>query len=124
MDNLLTASFEAHNPDRNHHRHYEIRLGRDLFGEWNVSLFYGRTGRGGQEVRHAGSDADRLRQVIRESLSRRLSAPKRIGCAYRLTGLSAADGIDVEFWLPADRLSVFARCPHAMRLNGLLHTDG
>ena len=107
MDNLLTVSFEAHNADRNHHRRYEIRLGRDLFGEWTVSLLYGRTGQGGQEVRHAGSDADRLRRLIREGLRRRLSAPKRIGCAYRLTGLSAAEGIDVDFWLPTDRLMPF-----------------
>jgi len=68
MDSLLTVSFEAHNADRNHHRRYEIRLGRDLFGEWTVSLLYGRTGRGGQEVRHSGFDAERLRRVIRESL--------------------------------------------------------
>jgi hypothetical protein len=78
-------------------------------GEWTVSLLYGRTGRGGQEVRHAGSDAERLRRVIRESLIRRLSAPKRIGCSYRLTGLNAAKGIDVDFWLSADTLSGFAR---------------
>ena len=108
MDNLLTVSFEAHNADRNHHRRYEIRLGRDLFGEWTVSLHYGRTGRGGQEVQHTGADAQQLRQVIRESLRRRLSAPKRIGCAYRLSDLSASEGIDVEFWLPTGILSAFA----------------
>lgn len=107
MDNLLTVSFEAHNADRNHHRRYEIRLGRDLFGEWTVALLYGRMGRGGQEVRHAGSDVERLRKIIRESLRRRLSAPKRIGCAYRLRGLNAGDGIDVDFWLPADALTGF-----------------
>lgn len=32
MDNLLYLCFEAHNPARNHHRRYEVRLGRDLFG--------------------------------------------------------------------------------------------
>ncbi|HEY1270440.1 MAG TPA: WGR domain-containing protein [Gemmataceae bacterium] len=107
MDNLLTVSLEAHNAGRNHHRRYEIRLGRDLFGDWTVCLLYGRVGRAGQLVRHSGTDPERLRQVIHESLRRRLSAPKRIGCAYRLSGLSTADGIDVAFWLPGDTLACF-----------------
>ncbi len=107
MDNLLTISLEAHNADRNHHRRYEIRLGRDLFGDWTVCLLYGRVGRAGHLERHSGADPERLRQVIQESLRRRLSAPKRIGCAYRLSGLSTADGIDVAFWLPRDALAGF-----------------
>jgi len=105
MDNLLTVSLEAHNAERNHHRRYEIRLGRDLFGDWTVSLLYGRVGRAGQVVRHAGSDPEPLRQVLRDSLRRRLTAPKRIGCAYALRELRAADDIDVAFWLPASILS-------------------
>jgi hypothetical protein len=107
MDNLLTVSFEAHNADRNYHRRYEIRLGRDLFGDWTVCLLYGCMGRAGQMVRHSGPDPERLRQVIRTSLRRRLTAPKRIGCAYTLLGLTAADGIDVAFWLPGDTLAWF-----------------
>lgn len=107
MDNLLSVTFEAHNDQRNHHRRYEIRLGRDLFGEWTVALRYGRTGRGGQEVRHSAANSEQLRKVIRESLRRRLSAPKRIGCAYRLKELSVADGVDVGFWLPESALFAF-----------------
>ena len=105
MDNLSSVTFEAHNQERNHHRRYEIRLGRDLFGEWTVSFIYGRTGRGGQEVRHSGADANGLRKVIRECLRRRLSAPVRIGCKYRMKEMNAADSVDVGFWLPVDSLS-------------------
>lgn len=109
MDNLLTVSFEAHNPDRNHHRRYEIRLGRDLLGNWTVCLLFGRMGRAGQTVRHSDPDPERLRKVIRECLRRRLTAPGRIGCAYTLRELDAAGGIDVEFWLPANTLVAFLR---------------
>jgi len=107
MDNLLTVSLEAHNADRNHHRRYEIRLGRDLFGDWTVCLLYGRMGRGSQEVRHASPDAEKLRRVIRECLRRRLTAPTRIGCTYRLRAFSAAEGIDVDFCLPANMFACF-----------------
>jgi len=109
MDNLLTVSFEAHNPRRNHHRRYEIRLGRDLFGDWTVCLLFGRMGRAGQMVRHSGPDPERLRKVLRESLRRRSTAQGRIGCAYILRELDAAGGIDVDFWLPADTLAAFLR---------------
>lgn len=107
MDNLLSVIFEAHNDERNNHRRYAIRVGRDLFGEWTVSLTYGRAGQGGQEVRHASTDRDQLRQVIRESLRRRLSAPRRIGCPYHLKGLNAARGVDIGTWLPADLMTKF-----------------
>jgi predicted DNA-binding WGR domain protein len=107
MENLLTVSLEAHNAERNHHRRYEIRLGRDLFGDWTVCFLYGRMGRAGQMVRHSGPDPEQLRQAICASLRRRLTAPKRIGCAYTLRGLTVADGIDVAFWLPGDTLTCF-----------------
>ena len=107
MDNLLCVAFEAHNDERNHHRRYELRLGRDLFGVWTVTLSYGRTGRVGQEVRHSAAGPDALRRVIRESLRRRRSAPRRIDCSYRLTAVTAADGIEVGDWLPADSLAAF-----------------
>lgn len=109
MDNLLTVTFEAHNDDRNHHRRYEIRVGRDLFGAWTVALRYGRTGRGGQEVRHSAADSEKLRKLIRESLRRRLSAPRRLGCAYRLKEMSVADGIDAGYWVSTAALAGFAQ---------------
>jgi predicted DNA-binding WGR domain protein len=85
MDNLLSVTFEAHNDERNHHRRYEVRLGRDLFGQWCVSLIYGRAGRAGQVVRHSGADLDFARKVISDSLRRRLSAPRRLGVSVRRT---------------------------------------
>jgi hypothetical protein len=74
---------------------YEIRLGRDLFGDWTVCLHYGRMGQAGQLLRHSGSDPERLRKIIRESLRRRLTAPAGIGSCYTLRELSAAAEIDV-----------------------------
>ena len=29
MDNLLSVAFEAHNVEKNHHRHYRVTVGRD-----------------------------------------------------------------------------------------------
>ena len=43
----------------NHHRRYQITVGRDLLGDRTVSICYGRSGQGGQMKRFASSQADR-----------------------------------------------------------------
>ena len=107
MDNLLCIAFEAHNHEKNHHRRYEVTVGRDLLNDWTVSIRYGRMGQGGRELRYAATEAEEMRAVIRERLRRRLSAPKRIGCPYRLAGFTAAPGFDTSAWLPGEVMARF-----------------
>ena len=107
MDNLLNVAFEAHHAEMNHHRRYEITVGRDLLDDWTVSIRYGRTGQGCRVLRYAGQDADKLQSIVKERLRRRLSAPRRIGCRYRLNELSAVPGFDAETWLPGELMSQF-----------------
>jgi predicted DNA-binding WGR domain protein len=107
MDNLLSVALEAHHAERNHHRSYEATVGRDLFGDWTVTIRYGRIGQGGQEIRYAASEPEAMRAILRDRLRRRLSAPKRIGCAYRLAFFSAAPGFDASSWLPGEVMSGF-----------------
>lgn len=107
MDNLLNVAFEAHHAESNHHRRYEITVGRDLLDDWTVSIRYGRTGQGGRMLHYAGQDVGKLQSIVKERLRRRLSAPKRIGCPYRLKALSAVSGFDAETWLPGDLMSRF-----------------
>jgi predicted DNA-binding WGR domain protein len=107
MDNLLTVAFEAHNTEKNHHRRYQLTIGRDLLNDWTVAIHYGRTGQGGQEKRFASARAEEMRLVISERLRRRLTATKRIGCAYRLTRLDMAEGFDSASWLPGEVMARF-----------------
>jgi hypothetical protein len=44
MDNLMTVVFEAYNTELNHHRRYQITVGRDVLDDWTVSICYGRSG--------------------------------------------------------------------------------
>ena len=93
MDNLLTLAFEAHNSEQNHHRRYEVTLGRDLLDDWTVVIRYGRCGQGSQGKQFASPEADEMKALIRDRLRRRLSAPKRIGCPYRLAAFSSLDDL-------------------------------
>ena len=107
MDNLLTVAFEAHNAGLNHHRRYQITVGRDLLDDWTVAICYGRSGQGGQEKRFASHKPEEVRGIIWERLRRRLSARKRIGCPYRLTMLNSAPGFDASAWLPGEVMARF-----------------
>ena len=107
MDSLLSVAFEAHHREMNHHRRYEIVIGRDLLDDWTVAIRYGRVGQTSQERRYASPKPDEMQAVIRDRLRRRLSAPKRIGCPYRLAGFSSAPGFDATDWLPGDVMARF-----------------
>jgi hypothetical protein len=107
MDNLLTVAFEAHNAEKNHHRRYQVTLGRDLLDDWTVAICFGRTGQAGREIRYAASQKEAMRAIIRDRLRRRLSAPKRIGCPYRLAAFIAAPGFDAAAWLPGEVMARF-----------------
>jgi predicted DNA-binding WGR domain protein len=107
MDNLFTVAFEAHNAEKNHHRRYQITVGQDLFDDWTVSIRYGRVGKDGQETHFSSPKAEEVRRVIRERLRRRLSATRRIGCAYRMAAFSAAPGFDGSSWLPGEVMARF-----------------
>lgn len=102
MDNLLTATFEAHHAGRNHHRLYQVTVGSDLFDAWTIRIRYGRTGQPGRELRFASPEVISLQRVVRDRLRRQLSAPRRIGTPYRLVELTAIAGFDTDAWLAAE----------------------
>ena len=104
MDNLLNIVLEAHNVERNHHRQYEITLGKDLLDDWTVKIRFGRAGQYGRVQQFASRDIKEMRSVICDRLRRRLSAPKRIGCEYQWSGFSESHGIDAAHWLPRQLL--------------------
>jgi predicted DNA-binding WGR domain protein len=100
-------ALEAHNAELNHHRRYQITVRRDLLDDWTVSICFGRSGQGGQMKRFASPQAEQVRAIIRDRLRRRLSAPKRIGCSYRLTTLNSAPGFGAAAWLPGEVMAKF-----------------
>lgn len=100
MQNLLTVAFEAHHAERNHHRRYEIMIGRDLLDTWTVSIRYGRIGNSGSETSYSSKQVAEAQEIVHDRLRRRLSAPRRIGCGYRLTMLDSMSGFDLSRWLP------------------------
>lgn len=50
-------------------------------------------------------------------LRRRLTAPKQIGCSYRLTALTGAPGVHASAWLPEDVMERLAGSERDARRN-------
>lgn len=111
MHDILNIALEAHNHERNHHRRYEVSVERDLLGDWLVTIRFGRVGGGTQERRFGCTGIADAQQIVREHLRRRLSAPRRIGCAYHVRGLSAPTGA-LDAWLPTDLLVGLLQSSH------------
>jgi predicted DNA-binding WGR domain protein len=84
MSELCHITLVAIHPERNIRRSYRLSLGCDLFGDWTVELRYGRIGQRGQERRIVCHSLEEARRLARAYLRRRMSAPRRIGCPYRI----------------------------------------
>ena len=111
MFTLLTIALEAHHDALNRHRRYVVEVGRDLLGDWAVTIRFGRVGKPLRDLRFGSPDEAAMRRVVREHLQRRLSAPRRIGCAYHVASMSAERGFAVAGWVsPRTLASLVAGC--------------
>ncbi len=104
MLDLLTIALEAHSDERNHHRRYEVAVGRDLLGHWVVTVRYGRVGQPLRKIQYGSPEAVEARTIMYDRLRRRLSAPRRIGCRYRMVEFTAEHGSEPGGWLPGNVL--------------------
>lgn len=100
MLNQLCIALEAHNVRANRHRAYTIMVGRDLLGDWVVTVHYGRTGCRGSQFTQVASSLIEAQDIVQRLLKRRLSAPRRIGCGYTLIEATTPAGWTLAEWLP------------------------
>ena len=104
----LVLELEARDAAGNRHRAYALEVGQDLLRDWVVTLRFGRagrTGRGGRVLTYAVADREAARRFVRARLKRRLTARRRIGCAYRLTRAAVGEGEDLAAWVPMELLA-------------------
>jgi hypothetical protein len=93
MDNLLHVRLRAVNQDLKHDREYKIGLGLDLFRQWYVTITFGRYGSWGTSRTSLFNAREEACDFINTRLRRRLSSPRRIGCAYQIVSFDGAEEI-------------------------------
>lgn len=96
MEGEFSIVLVARNPQRNCHRYYAINVGRDLFGHWLIVVRNGRVGSRPRETRMVCPDNAALESNLRTRLKRRLSAPRRLGCAYELRELHSSGSAELS----------------------------
>jgi|GEM_PF-4324413 len=79
---------QAKHSPKNIYRWYAIRVDQNLFGEWCLSISYGRIGQRGQSKQYQWSDIAVLMTHIKGILRKRLNATNRIGCNYEIVTFS------------------------------------
>ncbi|WP_424934757.1 hypothetical protein [Amaricoccus macauensis] len=100
---LFECDLEARLPACNLARAYHVVVSRDLFGMFVVEVTFGRIGAPGRNLRYAVDEIGAVRARVRQVLRRRLTAPRRLGTAYRCRSL-----YDPEGWLTEDGLDLAA----------------
>lgn len=100
---LFACDLEARLPASNLARAYHVVVFRDLFGMFVVEVTFGRIGTPGRSLRYAVDEIGAVRPRLRQVLRRRLTAPRRLGTAYRCRSLH-----DPEGWLAEDGLVLAA----------------
>jgi hypothetical protein len=88
----VTVTSKGHHTRKNQHRRSEVTVGSGLLDDWTVAIRNDRVGPGGQQWSDASPKPEETRAVVRDRLRRNRSAPKRIGCCYRLTAFSYVPG--------------------------------
>ena len=96
---LFACSLEARLPAINLARAYHITVSQDLFGVYVIEITFGRIGAPGRSLRLSTDGIASARAMLRQVLKRRMSAPRRLGAAYRCRSL-----YDPEGWLASDGL--------------------
>jgi predicted DNA-binding WGR domain protein len=79
---------QAKHPPKNIFRWYSLRVDQNLFGEWCLSISYGRIGQRGQSKHYQWSELAVLMTHIKGILRKRLNATNRIGCNYEIVTFS------------------------------------
>jgi len=82
--NYFHVYLEARNPEKQLMRSYKIDAAKDLFGMWMVEIRYGRIGTFGRLITHSAPDEAGVIKIIKSCLSRRSTAPQRIGAPYQI----------------------------------------
>ena len=75
---------EAINPQAGHYRAYRIEFGKDLLEDWLIKTTFGKIGKRGTTKNYAYPNPQLAYKNIRETLKRRFTAQKRIGCNYEV----------------------------------------
>jgi hypothetical protein len=98
---MLSIQLHAQNKEQTIDRYYGLRVNKNLFGAWTITLQYAQLGKRGPSKLFFCDTLDDARTRVNIILKRRLNGKRKAGYVYKITHIDADPSICLDEWIPS-----------------------
>lgn len=100
---MLSIQLHAQNVEKNINRFYGLRVNKNLFGAWTITIQYTQFRTRGPTKLFFCDTVDEAKLRVQLILKRRLNYNQRMGCEYKITHVDADQFVNLDEWIPGFR---------------------
>lgn len=97
---MLSIQLHAQNLEKNINRFYGLRVNKNLFGAWTITIQYTQFRTRGPTKLFFCDSVDEAKLRVQLILKRRLSNSRRMECTYRIVHVDSDPSIILDEWIP------------------------
>lgn len=97
---MLSIQLHAQNLEKNINRFYGLRVTKNLFGAWTITIQYTQFRTRGPTKLFFCDTVEEAKSRVNLILQRRLNYNRRMGCHYRIIHVDADPSIILQEWVP------------------------
>ncbi len=97
---MLSIQLHAQNLEKNINRFYGVRVIKNLFGAWTITLRYSQSRTRGTSKLFFCDSLEEARSRVQVILKRRMNYNRRMECKYSITHIDSDPTIKLDDWIP------------------------
>jgi hypothetical protein len=97
---MLSIQLHAQNLEKSINRLYGLRVNKNLFGAWTITIQYTQFRTRGPTKLFFCDTVDEAKLRVQLILKRRLNQNRRVGCTYRIVHVDADPAVVLDEWIP------------------------
>jgi hypothetical protein len=97
---MLSIQLHAQNLEKNINRFYGLRVTKNLFGAWTITIQYTQFRTRGPTKLFFCDTVDEAKLRVHLILKRRLNYNRRMECEYRIVHVDSDPSVILEEWIP------------------------
>ena len=97
---MLSIQLHAQNLEKNINRFYGLRVNKNLFGAWTITIQYTQFRTRGPSKLFFCDTLEDAKLRVQLILTRRLNYNRRMGCQYRIVHVDADPAVNLNEWIP------------------------
>lgn len=97
---MLSIQLHAQNIEKNINRFYGVRVTKNLFGAWTITLQYAQFRTRGSTKLFFCDSLEEARERVQIILKRRMNFNRKMECKYRITHIDSDPSIVLDEWIP------------------------